>query len=70
MDLDLVVSHHMETTENVLSSIYTCMGPPILMGDDTLVEFIGQGRVELQHGSFENDLHVPNSSLNCSMFIK
>jgi hypothetical protein len=42
-------SHHMETTKNVLYSIFACMGPPILMGYDTPVEVIGQGRVELQH---------------------
>jgi hypothetical protein len=54
----------METTKNVLSSISACMGPPILMGDDTPVEVIGQGRVELPHGSFENVLHVPKLSMN------
>jgi hypothetical protein len=40
------------------------MGPPILMGDDTPVEVIGQGRVELPHKSFENVLHVPKLSMN------
>jgi hypothetical protein len=40
------------------------MGPPILMGDDTPVEVTGQGRVDLQHGSFENVLHVPKLSMN------
>ena len=39
--LDLDASHHMGATENVLSSIYACTGPPILMGDDTLVNVIG-----------------------------
>jgi hypothetical protein len=57
-------SHHMAATENVLSSIFACTGPPILMGDDTPVEVIGQGRVELQHRSFENVLHVPKLSMN------
>jgi hypothetical protein len=54
----------MEATKNVLSSISACTGPPILMGDDTPVEVIGQGRVELQHKSFENVLHVPKLSMN------
>jgi hypothetical protein len=40
------------------------MDPPILMGDDTLMEVTGQGIVELQHGIFENVLHVPRLSLN------
>jgi hypothetical protein len=34
------------------------------MGDDTPVEVTRQGRVELQHGSFENVLHVPKLSVN------
>jgi hypothetical protein len=62
--LDSGASHHMEATQDVLSSLTTCMGPPILMGDDTPVEVTGQGRVELQHGSFENVLHVSKLSVN------
>jgi hypothetical protein len=57
-------SHHMAATKNVLYSIFSCTSPPILMGDDTPVEVIGQGRVELPHGSFENVLHIPKLSMN------
>jgi hypothetical protein len=56
-------SHHMETTKNVLSSIPTCTGPPILMGYDTPDEVISQGRLEIPHRSFENVLHVPKISV-------
>ena len=62
--LDSGASYHMAATKNVLSSITACTGPPILMGDDTPVEVTGQGRVELQHGSFENVLHIPKLSVN------
>jgi hypothetical protein len=34
------------------------------MGDDTPVAVVGEGRVELHNGSFENVLHVPNPSMN------
>jgi hypothetical protein len=34
------------------------------MGDDTPIEVVGEGRVELPNGSFENVLHVPNISIN------
>jgi hypothetical protein len=34
------------------------------MGDDTPVVVVGEGRVELHNGSFENVLHVPNISMN------
>jgi hypothetical protein len=62
--LDSGTSHHMAATKDVFSSLTTSTGPPILMGDDTPIEVIGQGRVELQHGSFENVLHVPKLSMN------
>jgi hypothetical protein len=57
-------SHHMETTNDILSSIIECTGPPILMGDDSLVDVIKKGRVELDHISFENVLHIPQIFMN------
>jgi hypothetical protein len=62
--IDSGASHHMETKEEVLSSLSPCSRPSILMGDDTLVKVAGEGRVELHNGSFENFLHVPNLSMN------
>jgi hypothetical protein len=52
--MDSGASHHMETKEKVLSSLIPCSRPPILMGDDTPVAVVGEGRVELHNGSFEN----------------
>jgi hypothetical protein len=54
----------MENTKDILYSVTPCTGPPILMGDDSLVKVIGKGRVELDHGSYENVLHVPKLSMN------
>ena len=34
------------------------------MADDTPAEVVGEGRVELHNGSFENVLHVPKISMN------
>jgi hypothetical protein len=34
------------------------------MGDNSFIEFIGKGRIELTNGSFENVLHVPKISIN------
>jgi hypothetical protein len=59
-----IASHHMEMKEDVLSSLIPCSRPPILMGDDTPVAVVGEGRVELHNGSLENVLHVPNISMN------
>ena len=54
----------MATTKEVYYSLDACKGPPILMGDDSPIEVIGKGRVELLHGSFEDVLHVPKLSVN------
>jgi hypothetical protein len=52
-------SHHMEAKEEVFTSLISCSGPPILMGDNTPITVAGEGRVELHNGNFENVLHVP-----------
>jgi hypothetical protein len=54
----------MAVKEEVLYSLIPCSRPPVLMGDDTPVAVVGEGRVELHNGSFENVLHVPNLSMN------
>eukprot|EP00253_Pinus_taeda_P017894 PITA_17894 len=62
--IDSSASHHMAVTKEFYSSLYACKGPPILMGDDSPIEVIRRGRVELLHGSFEDVLHVPKLSVN------
>jgi hypothetical protein len=41
--VDSGASHHMETTKDILSFVTACMGPPILMGDDSPVEVTEKG---------------------------
>jgi hypothetical protein len=41
-----------------------CKGTHILLGDNSSVEVIGKGRIELTNGSFENVFHVPKLSVN------
>jgi hypothetical protein len=62
--IDSRASHHMAAKEEVFTSLSSCFGPPILMGDDTPIAIAGEGRVELPNGSFENVLHVPNLSID------
>jgi hypothetical protein len=54
----------MAATKSVYSSLDACKVPPILMGDNSPVEFTGKGRIELTNGSFENVLHVPKKNFN------
>jgi hypothetical protein len=45
-------SHHMEAKVEVLTSLSSCSRPPILMGDDTPIEVVGEGRMELPNVIF------------------
>jgi hypothetical protein len=54
----------MAIKDEVFFSLSPCSRPPILMGDDTPVALVGEGRVELHNGGFENVLHVPKLSMN------
>jgi hypothetical protein len=62
--IDLGASHHMAATKEVYSSLVACKGPPILMGDNSLVEVTNKGRNELTNVSFKNVLHVPKIFVN------
>ena len=39
-------------------------GPPIVLGDNSLTDSMGKGRIDLDHGSFNNLLYVPGFSSN------
>jgi hypothetical protein len=54
----------MKNKNDIISFVTACIGPPILMGDDSPVEVTKKGRVELDHGSFENILDVPQIFVN------
>ena len=34
-------------------------GPPIVLGDDSLIDNLEKGRIDLYHGKFSNVLYVP-----------
>jgi hypothetical protein len=57
-------SHHMDATKEVYSSLDACKGPPILMGDNSLVEVTYKGRIAITNKSFENVLHIPKNFVN------
>ena len=39
-------------------------GPPIVLGDDSLIDSMGKGRIDLNHGNFNNVLYVPGLASN------
>jgi hypothetical protein len=62
--VDSGASHHTEDTKEVYSSLDACKCPPILKGENSLVEVIGKGRIELTNGSFKNLLQISKLSIN------
>ena len=51
-------SRHMVSKKEALSSIDMSKGPPIVLGDDSLTDRLGKGRIDLEHGKFNNVLYV------------
>ena len=56
--IDSGASRHMVSTREISSSLDMSRGPPIVLGDDSLTDSLGKGRVDLDHGSFNNVLYV------------
>ena len=62
--IDYGASRHTVLTKEALSSLDMSKGPPIVLGDDTLTESLGKGRIDLDHGLFSNVLYVPGLASN------
>ena len=57
-------SRHMVSRKEAFSSLDMSKGPPIVLGDDSLTDSLGKGRIDLDHGQFNNVLYVPGLSSN------
>ena len=54
----------MVLTKEAFISLDMSKGPPIVLGDDSLTEILGKGRIDLHHGQFSNVLYVPGLASN------
>ena len=57
--IDSGALRHMVSSKEAFSSLYMSKGPPIVLGDDSLTDSLGKGRIVLDHGKFSNVLYVP-----------
>ena len=57
-------SKHMVSIREIFSSLDMSKGPPIVLGDKSLSDSMGKGRIDLNHGNFNNVLYVPGVSSN------
>ena len=54
----------MVLTKEAFSSLDMSKGPPIVLGDDSLIESLGKGRIDLDHAFFKDVLYVPGLASN------
>ena len=62
--IDSGASRHMVSTKEAFSSLDMSKGPPIVLGDESLTDSLGKGRIDLDHGKFSNVLYVPSLASN------
>ena len=62
--IDFGASRHMVLTRENFSSIDNSKGPKIVLRDDSLTNSMGKGRIDLDHGNFNNVLYVPGLASN------
>ena len=48
----------------ILELLDMSKGPPIVLGDYSLTESLGKGRIDIDHGKFNNVLYVPGLASN------
>ena len=60
--IDSGASRHMVSTRETFSSLDNLKGPKIVLGDDSLTNTMGKGRIDLDHGYFKDVLYVPHFS--------
>ena len=62
--IDSGASRHMVSTKEIFSSLEMSKGPPIVLGDNSLTDSMRKGRIDLNHGNFNNVLYVPRLASN------
>ena len=62
--IDSRAARHMVSTRDIFSFLDMSKGPPIVLGDNSLTDSIGKGRIGLYHGNFNNVLYVSGLASN------
>ena len=57
--IDSGTSIHMVSTRDTFSSLNNLKGPKLVFGEDSITNSMGKGRIDLDHGSFNDVLYVP-----------
>ena len=62
--IDSGASRHLVSTRETFSSLDDSKGPKIVLGDDFAIDSIGKGKIDLDHGSFNNVFYVLGITTN------
>ena len=62
--IDYRASRHTVLTKEAFSSLDMLKVPPIVLGDDSLTDSLGKGRIDIDHGKFNNALYAPGIASN------
>ena len=54
----------MVSTKEAFYSLDMSKGPPIVLGDESLTDILGKGRIDLDHGKFNYVLYLPGLASN------
>ena len=57
--IDSGASRDMVSTRDTFSSLKNLKGPKIVLGDESVTDGMGKGRIDLDHGNFNYVLYVP-----------
>ena len=63
-------SRHMVSKKETFSSLDMSKGPPMILGNDSLTKILGKGRIDLNHGKFNNVFYVLGLSSNLLSMYK
>ena len=55
----------MVLTRETFSSLDDSKGPKIVLGGNSITDSMGKGRIDLDHGSFNDVLYVPGLVVLC-----
>ena len=62
--IDYGAAKDMLSTRETFSSLDDSKDPKIVLGDDSVTDSMGNGRIDLDHGSFNDLLYVPSLAAN------
>ena len=62
--IDSGASGHVVSARDTFSSLDNSKGPKIILGDESVTNSLGNGRIDINHGSYNDFFYVPGLACN------